>query len=149
MPKSLDLAFSDPAKAPYLSVVSPSTHDMSTLRVWWTEDPGLTGRFAWQQLGEPYPPDELTPVFAEKILRQHLESPAMWVVVPLQDWLAIDESLRHSDPHAERINVPAIMPYYWRYRMHLPLEQLISAEPFNRRLAGLLADGQRVIAGEA
>ena len=42
MPKAMGLDFSRPADAPYLSVVTPGTHDMSTLRGWWEEDPNLT-----------------------------------------------------------------------------------------------------------
>lgn len=143
MPKSSKVRFADPAHAPYLSVVSPSTHDMPTLRGWWREDPHVTGEFAWHALGVPFPPQELTGGIAEKIILQHLHSPAMWAVFPLQDLLAIDESLRHPDPDEERINVPAIMPYYWRYRCHLALAELAAADEFNARLAGLIRNSGR------
>ena len=138
MPKTSHTEFSDPAKAPYLSVVSPSTHDMSGLRGWWREDPLVTARFAWQHLGVAFPPAELSGELATRILLLHLESPAMWAVFPLQDLLAIDEDLRLPDPDAERVNVPSIMPYYWRYRMHLALEELSAADSFNGKLARLL-----------
>ena len=138
MPKSHDTAFSNPAWAPYLSVVSPSTHDMPTLRSWWGEDQRVTGDFAWRMLGIAFPPTELSGEIASVILRQHLQSPAMWAIFPLQDLLAIDEALRHPDPEAERINVPAIMPYYWRYRMHLGLDELVVAEGFNGQIRKLL-----------
>ena len=62
----------------------------------------------------------------------------MWAIFPLQDLLAIDEAIRHPDPEAERINVPAIMPFYWRYRMHLGLDELAAAEGFNRNLTRLI-----------
>ncbi|HEX5790920.1 MAG TPA: 4-alpha-glucanotransferase, partial [Luteolibacter sp.] len=143
MPKALGAEFGDPAAAPYLSVVSPSTHDMSTLRQWWDEEPKLTRRFAWLQLGLADPPAQLNGRTAAQILRQHLESPAMWAVFALQDWLAIDEDLRRPDAAAERINVPAIMPYHWRYRMHLDLELLCGAESFNHRVSCLLGAAQR------
>jgi len=145
MPKSSDVDFSDPAKAPYLSVVSPSTHDMPSLRGWWQENPQVTARFAWQHLGVAFPPEDLSGDLAEKILRKHLESPAMWVVFPLQDLLAMDEGIRHPDPDAERINVPAIMPYYWRYRMHLGLDELAAADAFNDRIARLLEETGRTL----
>jgi len=64
----------------------------------------------------------------------------MWVVFPLQDLLAIDEDLRNPDADAERINVPAIMPYYWRYRMHLGLNELAAADAFNSRITRLLEE---------
>jgi 4-alpha-glucanotransferase len=144
MPKFPGIEFADPAHAPYLSVASPSTHDMATLRGWWREDPQATARFAAQMLGEASPPPELSGVLAERIIRQHLESPAMWVVLPLQDLLAIDETLRHPDPDAERINVPAITPYYWRYRMHLALTELIGADDFNARVSHLVKASGRI-----
>jgi 4-alpha-glucanotransferase len=42
MPKELGREFSHPKDAPYLSVVTPATHDMSTIRGWWEEDRNLT-----------------------------------------------------------------------------------------------------------
>jgi len=143
MPKSSKLRFADPADAPYLSVVSPSTHDMPTLRGWWREDPHATGDFAWQALGVAFPPVDLSGDLAQRILRQHFASPAMWAVIPIQDLLAMDESLRHPDVDAERINIPAITPYYWRYRMHLSLEELTAADAFNAALLGLVRETGR------
>lgn len=138
MPKSPAARFADPAAAPYLSVVSPSTHDMPTLRAWWREDPQRTADFAWQALGIDFPPLDLSGELATRLVHQHLESPAMWVVFLWQDLLAIDETLRHPDPAAERINDPAVMPYHWRYRMHLDLADFAAAGDFKRRIARLL-----------
>ena len=45
MPKQLNTTFFDPSRAPYLSVVTPSTHDMSTIREWWLEDRNKTQQF--------------------------------------------------------------------------------------------------------
>jgi 4-alpha-glucanotransferase len=144
MPKTSDIEFFDPANAPYMSVASPSTHDMPTLRAWWREDPEVTARFAKRMLGIDPAPSELSGDLAAKIIVQHLQSPAMWAIFPLQDLLAIDEGMRHPQPEAERINVPAIMPYYWRYRMHLDLDQLAAAEGFNRRIARLIQASHRL-----
>lgn len=143
MPKTSDVEFFNPAHAPYMSVVSPSTHDMSTLRAWWREDPRATSRFAWQMFGQDFAPADLSGELASRIIVQHLQSPAMWAIFPLQDLLAIDEKLRHPEPESERINVPAIMPYNWRYRMHLSLEQLAASEGFNARLKFLLGASGR------
>jgi 4-alpha-glucanotransferase len=38
MPKNIHIEFFHPKDAPYLSVITPSTHDMSTVRGWWEED---------------------------------------------------------------------------------------------------------------
>lgn len=138
MPKTHETEFFNPAHAPYMSVVSPSTHDMPTLRAWWKEDYQTTARFAWQMFGIAFPEAELSGDVASHIIWQHLQSPAMWAIFPLQDLLAMDETIRHRDPEAERINVPAIMPFYWRYRMHLGIDELAKAGDFNRNLIRLI-----------
>jgi 4-alpha-glucanotransferase len=143
MPKTSDVEFYDPGDAPFMSVVSPSTHDMSTLRGWWREDPEVTRRFARRMLGIDSAAAELSGELAARIIIQHLQSAAMWAVFPLQDLLAIDGDLRHPVPEFERINVPAIIPYYWRYRMHLNLEDLAAAEGFNRRIARFIQASHR------
>ncbi len=51
MPKQLGRAFDDIKKYPYLSVATPSTHDMSVLRAWWQEDPARTQKFYTHVLG--------------------------------------------------------------------------------------------------
>jgi len=144
MPKALNVKFSRPADAPYLSVVTPSTHDMSTIRGWWLEDKKLTQLFFNQELGETGPaPAQCDPGINEKVIRQHLESPAMWSIFQLQDLLGMEESLRRPEVDAERINVPAIVKYYWRYRMHLPLETLARADKFNGMVKNLVRQSGR------
>ena len=153
MPKRLGMEFSRPAEAQYLAVVTPSTHDMSPIRAWWQEDKAVTGRFFNQELSQSFAvpgkgtsvpcPAECTPEVATQILAQHLSSPAMWSVFQLQDLLAIKPDLRCPNPDAERINIPAITPFYWRYRMHIPLERLLEAEAFNEKLRELLARSGR------
>lgn len=146
MPKRSGVEHAHPADAPYASVVSPSTHDMEPLRGWWREDAGVTGRFAWSALGEAFPPLELGGEMAGRIINQHLASPAMWAVFPLQDLLAMDERLRHPDAGGERINVPAVVPHYWRWRMHLTLERLGAEDGFSGLLAQLIEkSGRRVV----
>ena len=79
------------------------------------------------------------PYYAEpwicgKILDLHLKSPSMLCIITLQDWLSADGALRRQNPHDEQINEPADAHHYWRYRMHLTLEQLNSASQFNNDL---------------
>ena len=100
--------------APYLSVVTPSTHDMSTIREW---------------AGGNY----------DTLIEAHLQSPAMWCILQLQDWLALDESLPRPEPAEERINVPAVSPWYWRYRMPLSLEALLKAERLTTTIRGMIS----------
>ncbi len=144
MPKALGVEFSRPADAPYLSVVTPSTHDMSTIRGWWEEDRELTQKFFNRELGLA---GEATttaePWIVQSIVRQHLASPAMWSIFQLQDLLGMDGGLRRAKVADERINVPAIPNYYWRYRMHRTLEKLLQADEFNLQLRQLLAESGR------
>jgi 4-alpha-glucanotransferase len=135
MPKAMGVSFSHPADAPYLSVVTPGTHDMSTLRGWWEEDRKFTQKFYHSELqGAGDAPLHCDPGINQAIVRQYLASPAMWSIFQLQDLLGMDGELRRKDVDAERINVPANPKNYWRYRMHLTLEKLQQAEEFNAAL---------------
>ena len=139
MPKSAGELFADPSCYPYLSVCTTSTHDMNPLRAWWEEDRALTERFYRDVLGmEGDAPDVCTPQICRRILEQHLSSPAMLAVFPLQDWLATDPALRAPDPHGERINVPSNPRHYWRYRMPLSLEELLAQTDFNYRIRSMV-----------
>ena len=139
MPKDLNTTFFHPANAPYLSVVTPSTHDMSTIRGWWEEDRNTIQNFFNSVLGQwGDAPSTCEPWVNTAIINQHLSSPAMWSIFQLQDLLGMSEHLRREDPHEERINVPAIPKHYWRYRMHIPLETLIKEKEFNEQLRDLV-----------
>jgi len=137
MPKQTNREFFHPNDAPYLSVVTPSTHDMSTIRGWWEEDRNKTQRFFNFELGQwgdaPY---FCEPWVNKSVFIQHLYAPSMWSIFQLQDILGNSKELRRENPHEERINVPAIPKYYWRYRMHLFLEDLLKADEFNNELKG-------------
>ena len=144
MPKSVTETFANPANYPYLSVCTTSTHDMNPIRAWWEEDGWLTERF-WQEVigGEGAAPAFCEPWICRRILEQHLMSPAMLTVLPLQDWLSMDGELRFGDPAGERINVPANSRHYWRYRMHLTLEELASQDGFNEIVRKMIKDSGR------
>lgn len=139
MPKNPNLTFAHPADAPYLSICTTGTHDMNPLRAWWEEDRQKTQRFYNEQLGWwGEAPQVMTPEIAEAIINQHMYSPAMWVILPLQDWLAIDNEVRLADPHAERINLPENPHHFWCYRMHLQLEDLLKNTKFNDKVRSLV-----------
>ena len=67
----------------------------------------------------------------------------MLCILPLQDWLSIDGKVRRADPREEQINVPANSRHYWRYRMHLTLEDLLGETLLNRRIKSLVDDSGR------
>lgn len=144
MPKNIHADFFYPKDAPYLSVITPGTHDMSTVRAWWQEDPSRTQHFfnsVLQQWGSA--PTLCEAWISRAIMLQHLYAPAMWAIFQLQDLLGMSETLRRDDPDEERINVPAISQYYWRYRMHLTLEQLLKEDAFNNELRDYIQNSGR------
>jgi 4-alpha-glucanotransferase len=144
MPKDSRQEFFRPSTAPYLSVVTPSTHDMSTVREWWEEDRALTQRFFNHELNFPgNAPAQCDGQISAAIIEQHLACPAMWSILQLQDLLGMDEELRRKNPADERINVPSNPKHYWRYRLHLTLESLLRADKFNHRLQGLVRQHAR------
>jgi 4-alpha-glucanotransferase len=97
-----------------------------------------------QELGSPgTAPEHCNAAINKMIVGQHLASPAMWSIFQLQDLLGMDEQLRRADVAAERINVPANPKNYWRYRMHLTLEELLRAGLFNDGLNSLIRQNQR------
>lgn len=140
MPKQFGLEFGATEHYPYLSVAATSTHDMSTIRGWWEEDSAVANRYWTNVLNREGVAEAVCSAkTAYDILLRHMQSHSMLAILPLQDWLAVDESLRIANPAAERINIPADANHYWRYRMHLTLEELISAEEFNVAIADLVA----------
>jgi 4-alpha-glucanotransferase len=135
MPKNPHVRFSDLAQLPYLSVCTTSTHDMSPIRAWWKENREVTQTYFNSVLHLQGPaPEECTPDLCKTILQKHLDSTAMWVILPWQDWMSIDEALRNPNDQAERINVPANPDHYWCYKMHLSLEKLLQADSLNSEI---------------
>lgn len=141
---SEDILWYDPKNAGYMNVVTGSSHDSSTLRQWWCEDPVLTQKYYNAQLNQGgNAPDTLEPALAEIIMLQHLYNEAMLSVFPIQEFFATDRELRNPDKDLERINDPAQFPHYWRYRMHLTLEFLGEQDSFNKKIAYWIQDSGR------
>ena len=145
MPKKQGTEFFQPKDATYLSVVTPSTHDMSTIRSWWEEDKTKTQKFYNTIMGKTGDaPFYCEPWINKEIILQHLYAPAMWSIFQLQDLLGMSEKLRKEDPHEERINEPANPNHYWQYRMHVNLEDLIKQNEFNEELKKNVAASGRL-----
>lgn len=144
MPKDSGQEFGHPGQYPYRSVCTISTHDMSTLRGWWEENAGQTQRFYNRVLGHWGPaPQQATAELCEEVIRMHLYGSSMLCILSLQDWMSMDGQWRNPDVEGERINVPANPRHYWRYRMHLTLEQLMQAESLNSKIRLLVAQAGR------
>lgn len=144
MPKNPAYEFGRLDEYPDRSVCTISTHDMSTLRGWWKEDVQKTQRYFNQILGHyGTAPAEANGSICEEIVRRHLQSNSMFAVLSFQDWLSVDEQWRNPQVDAERINIPSDPRHYWRYRMHLSLEELIKADGVNTKIKSLIEHAGR------
>ncbi len=130
---------------PYWSVISPSTHDMAPIRAWWEEeDRAYIQRFYQQELHFPgEAPSSMETYIATAIIEQHLRRPSMLAIFPIQDLLAMDEELRRKNPFEERINVPSNPKNFWRYRLHLSIEELQEAKSFSGKLRSMIETFKR------
>jgi len=139
MPKNPQYTFGHLNENPYRSVATISTHDMATLRGWWEEDWERSQKYYNEALFRDGPaPHPMPGWLAQQVVAQHLQCPSMLCLLSLQDWLSIDEAVRYPDPDAERINVPANPRHYWRWRMHMTVEQLMENEELNSKITGLI-----------
>ena len=144
MPKNPQHEFGHVWEYPYRSVCTISTHDMATLRGWWEEDYEQTCRYYNQVLGHWGEVPTAAPGWVcEEIVRNHLECPSLLCILSFQDWLSMDEEIRYPNVDAERINVPANPRHYWRYRMHLTLEELMKSNKFNEKMKEMIDAASR------
>ena len=129
---------------PYFSVCSPSCHDMSTIRGWWEADSENANRFYHQYIhGLGSAPKECTTQIVRFIVADHLASPSMLAIFPLQDLVGMDENLRYPDAAAEQINEPSNPKHYWRFRFHLPMESLLDADTLNLQIKTMVKEAGR------
>lgn len=144
MPKDPSVKFGHLSRNPYRSVCTISSHDMPTLRMWWDENIQRTQEYyntmLYRQGSAPHP---LPGWLASDIISRHLTSPSMLCILSIQDWLATDEALRLLDADAERINIPANPKHYWRYRMHLNIEDLAADKRFVQNITEMISQSGR------
>ena len=145
MPKDPNVRFGVLGNNPYRSVCTISSHDTPTLRQWWDEDIQRTQEYfntSLQKFGAA--PHPLPGWLARDIIARHLACPSMLCILSIQDWLAIDEYLRFADPKGERVNIPANPRHYWRYRMHLNIEDLVACHEYNQNITDLIKEAGRL-----
>ena len=144
MPKG-NSRFGQVSHYPYFSVCSPSCHDMSTIRGWWEADHEMAKEFYYNYLKwYGLTPMECTPEIVQSIVEDHLASPSIFTIFPIQDLVGMDISLRRKDAKSEQINEPSNPKHYWRYRFHIDLEQLIHEEGLNSRIHSLIKKYGRI-----
>lgn len=147
MPKNPGDQFGCLSQFPYRSVCTFSSHDMPTLRQWWDEDGKRAQDYYRTMLhrggNAPHP---LPGWLARDIVGGQLSSPSLLCILSIQDWMAIDERLRLPDANAERINIPANPRHYWRYRMHVGIEELMENKDFIANIEELVIENNRRVA---
>ena len=125
------------ADYPELSVCTPSVHDTSTLRQWWTEEKDHRGFFTALGL-DPQTDGPYTPAQALRVLGALMTTRSRLCIVALQDWFALDATLLTSDPADERINTPGTVGgTNWAWRMKPSLEELAAHPTFTAQVRGL------------
>ncbi len=144
MPKQMHDDFVHKGNVSYLSVFSPSSHDIAPIRAWWEQHRADAQKLYNNVLGKwgeaPY---FCEPWIVSEINRHHLEAPSMWTVIPIQDILGMDGTLRREDPFVEQINDPSNAQHYWRYRMHIQWEELVDAQGLNDLLTKMIENSHR------
>jgi 4-alpha-glucanotransferase len=145
MPAEPWAAFADPAAYPYLSVASPSTHDMPTIRGWWEEADRAVVQFYYSRIlgRQGVAPKTCEPWICREIAILHLNSSSMWAVFPVQDIIGMSADLRRPDPREERINEPADVHQRWNFRLHRTLEDLLSEQAFNAEILEMVRAANR------
>lgn len=144
MPKEYGQQFGHPENYPYRSVCTIDSHDMPTLRMWWDEDYDRSQSYYSNILNRrDEAPHPLPTWLARDIMNRNLQSASMLCILSLQDWLAINEELRLPDANAERINIPANPHHYWRYRMHLNIDDMINNQRFCDDIAEMITQSGR------
>ena len=140
MPSELGLEFDNVANYPYMTVASPSSHDTSTLRGWYESDAERRQRYYFKVLGgdDALPPEKCTPNIAETVILQHLNSPSVLAIFPMQDLMALSAPLATRPAVEETINDPTNPEHYWRYRMHVSVEDLDKDQHLKEKIKHLM-----------
>ena len=145
MPAEPWTLFADPAAYPYLSVASPSSHDMTPIRGWWEEaDRAVIQLYYNRVLNHGgVAPKTCETWICRQIVGLHLHSSSIWAVFPIQDILGMSAELRRPDPREERINEPADAHNRWNFRLHLSIETLLSQASFNAEILSQVRSSYR------
>ena len=143
MPKG-NTKFGNVRSYPYFSVCSPSCHDMSTIRGWWENDHENAKDFYYNYLHwHGHTPMVCGENIVQTIIEEHLAAPSMLAICPIQDLVGMDSRLRRPVATEEQINEPSNPKHYWKFRFHLPIEDLIHAYELNEKIKVMVMQSGR------
>jgi len=127
---------------PYMSVCSPTPHDLPHLTLWWRQEQADAQLFYHQFLKKgDVAPLILTPDIASGIIQLHLSSDSMWCMFVFDDLLSI-ESEFDSVISNLWINDPSCDNKF-RYRMKLSLNDLLAHKEWIKNLSKLIENSHR------
>lgn len=120
----------------YNSICTTSTHDMPPLRLWWKQLGEAQGIYLAEQLPErTLTVDSAQENIFASIVSAHIMSPAMFVILPIQDWMSINTELHLQEPEEEQINHPEDANQYWNYR--LPIDMIEAQTKYKHWTQGI------------
>ena len=144
MPKQSGKEFAKTEQYPYRSVATLTTHDMPSFRLWWKRYPEAAKRYAGEILGRHSDvPQDASVDICTKVIEDHLKSPSMLCLLSFQDWSSICDESRAENVDLEQINNPANSKQYWRYKMHLSIEDLEQADKFSAKIRKMISEAGR------
>ena len=113
-----------------MSVCATSSHDISSIRGWWEENPAETQWYYNNILGRSgAAPAYATDEIVKAVVEMHIMSPSMLCINPIQDYAGTVENMPHLLPHEERVNQPADPNHYWRYRIPFCIDEAATKYP--------------------
>lgn len=139
MPKKETEFIGNPLTYPYFSISTFSTHDMSTLKGWWSKNKAL-GTLLIEHLSNKdleYK-EKLSEDMAFEILLYELQGNSILCIEALQDWLSLSDKYNTLLPEEEQINIPSEPNHQWKYRMPCFIEDLIEDSKLNKTITELL-----------
>jgi 4-alpha-glucanotransferase len=135
--------FGRPSTYNYLTVCSPSCHDTMTTRAWWEEDAERRERYD-EMFGSGVD-DSCTPSVMRNIITQHVESPSVLAIFPIQDLLALDAEYSKRPALDETINDPTNPKHYWRFRLHVTCEDMLANSTFIKDVKDVLHERSNIV----
>lgn len=144
---------------------------MLTTRAWWQEDEGRRDKYFQEVLhGKGKAPNKCTPAISRAIIEEHMASPSVLTVIPIQvrdrccvplglilnfffqnllclcmeqDLFALSDLYNTRSADEETINKPTKARHYWRYRMHVNVEDLLDNAQFQADIIALMRKTHR------
>jgi 4-alpha-glucanotransferase len=121
---------------PVISMTTVSTHDSETLAQWWKNSTSEAQDYAKFKKWEYHP--ELSREKRHEILWESHQTPSLFHINLLQEYLAYFPQLVSTNIDEERINIPGrILSTNWTYRFRPSVEEITSHQELTRFMKAL------------